>query len=100
MLFAVDAATGRSLWKQQLDIPNASGRPGRPPGHLFPSLAVAGKHLYVSNDQGDTLVLEPGKEYKEIGRGKLNEGSGANLFFAGGRIYARGGEFLYCIGRK
>jgi outer membrane protein assembly factor BamB len=91
---------GKELWKQDLDIPNASGRPGAPPGHLYPSLAIAGKYLYVTNDQGDTLVLEPGKQYKEFKRCKLSDGSGGNLFFAGNRIYARAGEKLVCIGEK
>ena len=100
MLYAMDAKDGKELWKQMLEISNASGKPGLPPGNLYPSLAVAGKLLYVSNDQGETLVLQPGKEYKELKKNRLNDGSGANLFFAGKRIYARGGEKLYCLGTK
>lgn len=100
MLYALDAKDGKELWKQPLDIPSGSGKPGMPPGHMYPSLAVAGKCLYVTNDQGDTLVLQAGKEYKELKRNKVNEGSGANLFFAGKRAYLRGGEMLYCVGAK
>jgi outer membrane protein assembly factor BamB len=100
MLYALDAKDGKELWKQMLEISNASGKPGLPPGNLYPSLAVAGKLLYVSNDQGETLVLQPGKEYKELKKNRLNDGSGANMFFAGKRIYVRGGEKLYCLGTK
>ncbi len=38
--------------------------------------------------------------FKETGRAELDEECGASPSFAPGRIYLRGKEHLYCIGRK
>lgn len=99
MLFVLDAKTGKEVYKKQLDISNASGAPGMPPGHVYPSIAMAGKYVFVSNDQGQTLALTPGKEYKVAFRCTTAEGHGSNLFFSGKRVYARGGENVYCLGQ-
>ena len=98
-LYVLDAADGRIVYQKALDIPNDSGAEGVAPGNIYPSISLAGKFIYVSNDKGDTLVLQPGKEYKEIAHNRLNDGSGATPFFAGKRIYVRGEETLYCLGQ-
>lgn len=68
--------------------------------NVYPSATVAGKYLYLSNDQGQTFVLEPTKEYKEVHRNQLPEGSGACLTFDGPDLFIRGGDFLYCFTAK
>jgi len=84
----LDAKTGDVLLEKELDLaPN-----------LYPSLALAGGRLYLGNDEGEMLVLEPGRAYKELARNRLPEGSAASPVFAGGHLFLRGGEFLYCIG--
>lgn len=98
MLFAVthgsgeyrvlDERSGEVLLERELGIS----------ANLYPSLALAGNHLYIMNDKGDTLVLEPSREFKEIRRNGLPHGSGASAAFTGSNIYVRGGEFLYSIG--
>ena len=59
---------------------------------------------------GTTLVLEPGREYKEVARNTVEtridlnykqgilEGTVSSPFFVGSRIYYRGQRFLYCLG--
>jgi outer membrane protein assembly factor BamB len=66
---------------------------------VYASIALAGGHLFVSDDAGATVVLTPGKEPKPIGVNRLPEGAGATPAFAGRRIFLRGGDNLYCIGR-
>jgi outer membrane protein assembly factor BamB len=84
----LNAASGEILLEKSLDLnPN-----------LYPSLALAGKYLFLGNDKGDTLVLEPGREYKEIRHNELPDGSGASPVFVGSHLFLRGGELLYCIG--
>jgi outer membrane protein assembly factor BamB len=68
--------------------------------NVYPSVAIAGKNIYVSNDQGQTFVLEAGKDYKEVKRNQLPEGSGGCLFFDGPELFIRGGDYLYCVGPK
>jgi hypothetical protein len=58
---------------------------------------LAGKHLYLSNDIGQTLVLQPGKEYREVKRNSLDAGAAGSPAFDGKRMFVRGGESLYCI---
>jgi len=98
MLYVLDAKTGKTAVEKELEIPNASGKPGVPPAHIYPSLVLAGKHLFVFNDIGTCLVLEPGRELKQAARNSLPEGAPGTAVFAGKRIFVRGGENLYCIG--
>jgi outer membrane protein assembly factor BamB len=84
----LSAATGDVLLEKGLDLtPN-----------LYPSLALAGKHLFLGNDRGDMIVLEATRESKEIRHNELPEGSGASPVFSGSHLFLRGGEFLYCVG--
>ena len=96
----LDAKDGKILASEDLEIPNASGRPGAGAANMYPSLTLAGNYLFVFNDQGDALVLEPGKEYKDLKRNHLPAGHGGTPAFDGKYIYVRGEENLYCIGEK
>jgi outer membrane protein assembly factor BamB len=96
----LDAKTGELLATKGLEIPSAGSRAGMPRANIYPSITLAGKHLFVSNDRGDALVLEPGREYKEVKQNQLDEGAGGTPVFTGKRIYVRGGANLYCLGGK
>lgn len=48
-------------------------------------------------DNGHTLVLEPGREYKEVAHNSL-ETFRSSLVFAGKRLYVRTIKGLWCIG--
>ena len=67
-------------------------------GTVYPSITLAGEYLFVSNDNGQTLVLKPGAEYKEIAINKI-EGFRSSPVFVGNRLYVRGLQHLYCIGQ-
>ncbi len=96
----INAADGATVATRELEIGSAGGRPDLPNANIYPSLALAGKYLFLSNDNGDTLVLEPGKEYMEIKRNNLGEGFSGAPVFAGTRMYIRAKERLYCVGTK
>ena len=99
VLYAFDAAKGDVVWQKKIPIGSMGGGEGAAPANLYPSLAIAGGKLYVFNDRGETLVLQPGKEYKELSKNQAEEGSGACAAFDGAVIYERGSEKLYCIGK-
>jgi outer membrane protein assembly factor BamB len=84
----LDAKTGEVLLRKVLDLPP----------NFYPSLAVAGGRLFLGNDKGDTLVLEPGREWREIRRNELPDGSCASAAFAGSHLFLRDGQDLYCVG--
>jgi outer membrane protein assembly factor BamB len=100
VLYALEAKTGKIIWQKELEIRNASGKPGSPPGNLYPSPTLAGNRLLVGNDVGQMLVLVPGAEYRETARNFLEQGSGASPVPDGKRLFLRGGDKLYAIGRK
>lgn len=87
ILSVVDAQNGKLVYDQRLDLG----------GTVYPSLTLAGGLLFVSADDGVTLVLEPGREYKEVGKNTL-EGFRSTPIFHGTRMYVRCMKNLYCIG--
>ena len=98
--YVLDAGDGKVLLTKELDIPSAAGRDNMPAANIYPSLSLAGRHLFLSNDIGYTIVLEPAREYREVRRNRLPEGSGGTPAFAGGRMFARDGQQLLCIGER
>ena len=83
----VDAKTGKLVYSDRLDFG----------GRVYPSIAMAGKLIFVSSDNGTTVVLEPGREYKELARNTL-ETFRSSPVFEGKRMYVRTQNHLYCIG--
>ena len=87
ILTVLDAATGKTVYEERLNLG----------GSTYPSISLAGNRIYVSSDQGATVVLQPGQEYKELGRNQL-EPFRSSLVFDGKRVYVRTAKYLYCIG--
>jgi len=100
VLFALDAKTGKIAWQKEIEIGCQSGKPGVESANVYPSLTLCGKYLLLGNDIGQTLILEPGKEYKEVARGSIEKGSGASPVADGNLLFIRGAAKLYCIGAK
>lgn len=89
VLSAVDAATGQVAWEQTLNEKPT----------FYPSITLAGKLLYVSNDRGTTIVIQPGRTCQEVKRLTL-EGFRSSPVFAGNRVYIRGLTKLWCLGTQ
>jgi outer membrane protein assembly factor BamB len=87
ILTVLDAATGKGVYEERLNLG----------GVTYPSISLAGNRLYVSGDSGVTVVLQPGREYKELARNRL-EPFRSSLVFEGKRVYVRTSKHLYCIG--
>jgi hypothetical protein len=88
---------------------------------LCASPALAGKYIYLMDSAGCTIVMEPGRTYKQVAKNNIDctvpewaplntihgyytgphhEQTEATPIFEGSRIYIRGEQFLYCIGEK
>ncbi len=93
--YVLDAATGKTIHSQKLPWPPAARTEG---ANVYPSLCLAGNRLWVSNDAGAGVLLEPGDRGAVVGSGALPSGSGATCTFSGKWMFVRGGSFLYCIG--
>ncbi|MSQ95297.1 MAG: hypothetical protein EXR98_12170 [Gemmataceae bacterium] len=83
----LDAMTGKLVYDIRLEFD----------GQVYPSICLAGKYVYVSSDNGMTIVLEPGREYKEIARNTL-ETFRSTPVFEGRRMYVRTLKHLWCLG--
>ncbi len=86
---AIDAATGKVVYEQNLNL-------GRE--QAYPSVVLAGTYLFVSGSSGQTAVIVPGREFKEVARNKL-EPFRSTPVFQGTRMYVRGLKHMYCIGK-
>jgi outer membrane protein assembly factor BamB len=98
------------------ELKNPSSRKSTGMG-IGASPALAGKYLYMIDSAGCVLVLEPGRDVRQVAKncidemvpegwepkhwmGPHHEQTEASLFFDGSRIYMRGEQYLYCVGAK
>lgn len=95
VLRVLDAKTGKVVYAKETDIPVSGKTPKN--ANIYPSPTLAGKYIFLSNDQGDTFVIEPGKEYKEVKRIEMNSGSGASPVFTEKGVLLRGDGVLNYI---
>src|SRR6185312_10937409 len=80
----LDAKTGAKVLEKALELPPANGTvEEHDKATVYPSVTLAGPALFLSNDYGDTFVLAAQKDYKELARNTLPEGSGASPVFVG-----------------
>jgi len=109
VFYAVDLPTGKPLYKHDVGFDEL---------HHYNAIGVAagptlgGKHIFVVDNQGVCVVLEPGPEYKPVAVNRIETviqrqwpippqeilSNGAPVF-DGDRMYLRGEKYLYCIGK-
>jgi outer membrane protein assembly factor BamB len=83
----LEIATGKMVCEGRLNLE----------GRVYPSISLAGNRVHVSSDAGETVVLQAGREYRELARNRL-EPFRSSLVFEGKRLYVRTLKNLYCIG--
>ena len=82
------AQTGEEEWQNRAAGANHWG-----------SMVLADGHLYVTNQNGTTVVLKPNtEEYEEVAQNQLGEDSNSTPAFSDGEIFLRTFQHLYCIG--
>ncbi|MFO0967685.1 MAG: PQQ-binding-like beta-propeller repeat protein [Gemmataceae bacterium] len=109
-LFALDLKTGKMLYRQPLDLAGLMHYNAVP---VAASLTLVGKHIAACDNQGTTILFEPGPTFKMVARNRIATQldrilplpAQETLTYAppicdGGRLYLRGEAFLYCIGEK
>ena len=101
-----DAATGEIVYRKVLPLKPRTEYWNWAGASTSPTLA--GKHIYLMDNQGGTVVIEPGREYKEVAKNVLEESRDgkeqvqmvSTPVFEGDRMYFRTPGYLYCIGAK
>ncbi|HLF91875.1 MAG TPA: PQQ-binding-like beta-propeller repeat protein [Planctomycetota bacterium] len=105
-LIVNDAATGELVYRRVLPMKSKTEYWGWAGASASPTLA--GKHIYLMDNQGTTIVLQPGRTYKEVALnvledskdGKTQEQNVSTPVFEGSRMYYRTPGYLYCIGER
>jgi outer membrane protein assembly factor BamB len=82
-----DATTGEKYWEKDL---------GK---NIYASPMIAENKVYFLDVTGVMHIFNAGKELKLIGESKLGESADATPAFLNGKIYIRGENNLYCIGK-
>lgn len=87
-----DAKTGREIYGRQRIAADASGFTSSP-------WAYNGK-IFAMSEDGDTYIIQPGPEFKVIGKNSLNEMTLATPAVARGSLIIRTASKLYRITKK
>lgn len=86
ILHCFEGATGKLVWQHRLR------------GVFYPSPVLADGRIYITSEEGNTLVLQPGPRYEEIAQNDLAEMCRASMAVSQGNFFIRTAEHLYCIG--
>lgn len=86
MLTCYDLKDGKKVWEHDLET------------EVQASPVIAGRRLYIVCTNGDTVVLEVGRAFRELARNKLGEKIFASPAVVDGRLYVRGEHHLFCLG--
>ena len=111
VLTVMDAAKGEVVYQRVLDLNPYMYHGGIIRGGCSSSPTLGGKWIYIWDNQGTTVVLEPGRAFKQVARNRVeqlwfrygferNECTVSSPVFSGNRLYYRGEVNLYCIGEK
>jgi outer membrane protein assembly factor BamB len=117
-LYVVDVKEDKVVYitKPPFDFKNPASRKTFGMG-LGSSVTLAGKYIYIIDSAGCTIVMEPGREYKQVAKNNIDETvpegwepghsmgahheqTEASPVFEGSRIYIRGEQYMYCVGEK
>jgi len=82
-----DARSGERYWEDDVGTT------------FYSSPVYADGKLYLMDNEGVMRIYEFSKEKKLIGENPLGESAGTTPAFSEGRIYIRGENNLYCIGK-
>lgn len=82
----VDAKTGELQWRERVG------------GTYYASPVVAGDAIYCASTSGEMVVLECSREFRELSRSPILDGSHSSPAIAHGRMYVRTFSHLISIG--
>ena len=82
-----DAKTGEKYWEQEFD------------NGFYSSPILADGKIYLMDMEGIMHIFKAENEYEQISESPIGEKGMTTPAFADGKIYVRGNDYLYCIGR-
>jgi outer membrane protein assembly factor BamB len=101
-LCAIDAASGKVLWKKKLGIEQRQSSPFYADGLLYIAMYIAaGNEEGKTGDEGEFFVVRPGEKDAEILSRSILAGKcyGSPVGY-NGKVYVQTEKKLYCFGKK
>jgi outer membrane protein assembly factor BamB len=90
IVYVFDLASGKEVY----------GGQRIPPAIYSSSPVLADGKIYISNEEGQTIVLKAGPQFEVLAQNTLNDYHLGTLAISGGRIFMRTTGHLYCIGER
>ena len=81
----LDAKTGQKHWQERLG------------GNYSASPIYADGRIYFLNEDGESVVIEPAKEFKKLASNAIDGYTLASMAVSGGAIFIRSASHLYCL---
>ena len=81
----VEAKTGKEIWKTRLG------------GNYSASPVYADGRIYFFNEDGNSTIIEPGREFKQVAENQLDGGCMASPAISGKALFVRTKTHLYRI---
>ncbi|HYE85309.1 MAG TPA: PQQ-binding-like beta-propeller repeat protein [Vicinamibacterales bacterium] len=91
VLDAYEIATGKEIYRQRLQLVGS--------GYSASPVAADGK-LYLSNEDGEIVVVDAGPVFKQIAVNSMGETIMATPALSNGVMFIRGASTLFAVGRK
>jgi outer membrane protein assembly factor BamB len=85
MLTCFDAKDGKKLWEHDYDL------------EFHASPGIAGNGVYLFGQKGAAVVVEAGRQFKELYRTEMGDTFHASPVFLDGRIIMRGVTNVWCL---
>jgi outer membrane protein assembly factor BamB len=82
------AAAGQIVWQERVG------------GNFSASPVAAEGRIYWVSDEGDTIVIEAGPEFKVLARNPLGEKVQASPAISRGQIFIRTAQHVFCLGKN
>jgi len=110
ILTVIDYAKGEVVYQKILDLAPYMIHGGIIRGGCSSCPTLGGKYIYIWDNQGTTVVIEPGRTFKQVARNRIeqlwysygspvrNECMMSNPVFSGKQIFVRTEANIYCIG--
>ncbi|QDU94264.1 outer membrane biogenesis protein BamB [Lignipirellula cremea] len=83
----LDAASGEIVWQERIEGKHSSS-----------PVYADGRIYFLSEAEGETVVLEAGPKFNILARNRIDEKCKASIAISQGNLFLRSEEHLFCIG--
>jgi hypothetical protein len=68
--------------------------------HTCSPVYIDGRIYFLSEEEGESVVIESGPQLKILARNRLDEKCKASMAVSRGNLFVRSEQHLFCIGKR